>query len=92
MEIPERIQKGYDEITLSNKRSGSSWGNPQLIQIETPKHANDFFIVKLDSAYNICDSKNVDIFNIHLRKGYIEIYCRVHDTPIFKELKSENSI
>lgn len=75
MEISERIQKGYDEIVLSNKRSGSAWGNPVLILIENPE--NDYFIIKLDSAYNLCDSANVDIFNIHLRKGYIEVFCRI---------------
>ena len=82
MEIPERIQKAYSQLLESVKREGVEWVNPEL-QTTSEEFENKYFYVILDSASEIIDSGNVDLYRVLFYDGKIKVSYRINEYADF---------
>ena len=82
MEIPERIQKAYDELIESCNRQGVEWINPELNQ-GSPEYVNTYFYVTMDSATEIIDSLHVNLYRVMFYDGKIRASYYINDSAEF---------
>lgn len=82
MEIPERIQKAYNQLLESVKRQGIKWVNPEL-ELTCQEYIDDYFYVILDSASEIIDSCYVDLYRVLFYDGKIKASYRINEQADF---------
>ena len=82
MEIPERIQKAYDELIESCKRQSVEWINPEL-KLSSSEYINDYFSVIMDSASEIIDSLHVNLYRVMFYDGKIRASYYINDSAEF---------
>jgi len=84
MEIPERIQKAYDEVIQQNINIGSNWINPILELAVTPEFINKYFRVICDKSDSIYETTRVEICNVNIFNNKIVILYRVCNSAVFE--------
>lgn len=82
MEIPERIQKAYNQLLESVKRQGIEWVNPEL-EPTSQEYINDYFYVILDSASEIIGSGYVDLYRVLFFDGKIRASYWINEQADF---------
>ena len=82
MNIPGRIQKAYSQLLESVKRQGVEWVNPEL-KTTSKEFENEYFYVILDSASEIIDSGNVDLYRVLFYDGKIKVSYRINEYADF---------
>lgn len=82
METPERILKAYNQLLESVKRQGVEWINPEL-KISTEEFRNEYFYVIIDSASEIIDSMNVDLYRVLFYDGKIRVSYKINEYAPF---------
>jgi len=82
MEIPERIQKAYDELLVSVKNQGCDWINPEL-NLTSTEYVNKYFYVTMDSAFEIVGSLNVNLYRVLFYGGKIKASYYINESADF---------